>query len=271
MCKCLQSTVKLKELWRFTSQKRKLLQYEWVCTLAWKYQENRQLFPWSSLLEITITFRGKSTIQRLHWSGLHLRSPWGLFFPGRAVLINYKAALLLTQKKLFFKNQCAGSKGVPALLLKNRQCPRAQETVQSVSCHQQPFSTAHAKYSFPGSKLDLPKTLEFLTIVIQSSLPSDSGSQELLLVCCSPSHWILWRLRMSHVVRMYRHRLYFSPSIASLDALEISRTKRTEEGLQLAIAELPLEYALKNMGPSFSTLANTKGYYIQLHFSLFSF
>lgn len=76
---------------------------------------------------------------------------------------------------------------------------------------------------------------------------------------------------MSHVVRMCRHRLYFSPSIASLDALEISRTKRTEEGLQLAIAELPLEYALKNMGPSFSTLANTKGYYIQLHFSLFPF
>lgn len=89
-------------------------------------------------------------------------------------------------------------------------------------------------------------------IAIRSSLPSDSGCQELLLVRCSSSHQILWRLRMSHVVRMYRHRLYFSPSIASLDALEISQTKRKEKGLQLAISELSLECALKNMGPSFS-------------------
>ena len=61
----------------------------------------------------------KSPLQTLYSSGLHLRPPQGLSLPGRAALINYKAALLLTQKKLFFKNQCAGSKGVPALPLKN--------------------------------------------------------------------------------------------------------------------------------------------------------
>lgn len=60
---------------------------------------------------------------------LRLRSPRGLSLPGRAALVNYKAALLLTQKKLFFKNQCAAGKGVPALALKNRQLPKAQGTV----------------------------------------------------------------------------------------------------------------------------------------------
>lgn len=131
--------------------------------------------------------------------------------------------------------------------------PQSLRDCRSFSGYQQPFSPAHAKYSFPGSRPGLPKAPEFLTIAIRSSLPSDSGCQELLLVRCSSSHRILWRLRMSHVVRMYRHRLYFSPSIASLDALEISQTKRKEKGLQLAISELSLECALKNMGPSFST------------------
>lgn len=67
----------------------------------------------------------KSPLQTLYSSGLRLRSPRGLSLPGRAALINYKAALLLTQKKLFFKNQCAAGKGVPALPLKNRQLPKA--------------------------------------------------------------------------------------------------------------------------------------------------
>lgn len=71
----------------------------------------------------------KSPLQTLYSSGLRLRSPRGLSLPGRAALINYKAALLLTQKKLFFKNQCAAGKGVPALPLKNRQLPKAQGTV----------------------------------------------------------------------------------------------------------------------------------------------
>lgn len=71
----------------------------------------------------------KSPLQTLYSSGLRLRSPRGLSLPGRAALINYKAALLLTQKKLFFKNQCAAGKGVPALALKNRQLPKAQGTV----------------------------------------------------------------------------------------------------------------------------------------------
>lgn len=60
---------------------------------------------------------------------------------------------------------------------------------------------------------------------------------------------------MFPVVQMDRHRLYFSPSTAGLDALEISQTKLKEKGLQLAISQFPLDHALKNTGPSFSILA----------------
>lgn len=107
----------------------------------------------------------------------------------------------------------------------------------------------------PGPKPALQKTLEVLTIVIQSSLPAEASSQELPPVSRSHSHWRLWRQRMFRVVQMCHHGLYFSPSIAGLDALENSQTQRGEKGLQLAIPEFPREPALKDPGLLFSILS----------------
>lgn len=169
--------------------------------------------------------------------GSPLRSLWDCPSPAEPRKWSLLITRLLTWKESFFKSQYLGAKGFPALLSKRLTVPQSSS---SVSCDPQPLSPADAKYSFPGNKLGLQKSWEFLTIVIQSSLPAESSSQELLLLlCCSHSHGRLWRQRTIHVVQMYCHRLHFSPSIAGLDALEISQTKREEKGLQFAISEFP--------------------------------
>lgn len=72
------------------------------------------------------------------------------------------------------------------------------------------------------------------------------------------------------MVQVFRHRLYFSPSIAGLDALAISQPKLEGRGLQLALSAFPVEDGLRTTGPSFSILANTEGCRAQSHFFGFS-
>lgn len=57
---------------------------------------------------------------------------------------------------------------------------------------------------------------------------------------------------------MYRHRLYFNPSIAGLNALAISQPKHAGKGLRLTLSALPMEYGLRATGPSFSILASRR-------------
>lgn len=73
--------------------------------------------------------------------------------------------------------------------------------------------------------------------------------------CWSAASHGHWSLPRSCVVQMSRHRLYFSPSIAGLDALAISQPKSEKRGLQLALSAFPMEYGLRTTGPSFSILA----------------
>lgn len=76
------------------------------------------------------------------------------------------------------------------------------------------------------------------------------------------------RQSRSHGVQMFCHRLYFSPSIAGLNALAIGQPKREGRGLHLLLSAFPVEYALRTTGPSFSILANTEGCRALNHISL---
>lgn len=56
-------------------------------------------------------------------------------------------------------------------------------------------------------------------------------------MCCSQCLWSLGQQRTLHVVPVYCHWLYFSPSVAGLDALEISQTQHG--GCSLPFQDFP--------------------------------
>lgn len=103
------------------------------------------------------------------------------------------------------------------------------------------------------------KTPKSLTIAMRSSRLTESSCPSWCWSAASHGHWSLPRQGRSHVVQMYRHRLYFNPSIAGLDALAISQPKHEGKGLRLALSAFPMEYGLRATGPSFSILANSRG------------
>lgn len=130
--------------------------------------------------------------------------------------------------------------------------------------HQQPLIIQ------PQLAKEVWKTPKSLTIALRSSRFTESSCPSWCWSAASHGHWSLPRQGRSHTVQMYRHWLYFNPSIAGLDALAISQPKQEGKGLRLALSAFPMEYGLRATGPSFSILANTEGCHAQSHFPGFS-